>query len=318
MSTVGVFMPLPPKGPVQPPAESILGQAAQKLAGEGIRVVFGSQLSDGVLTGFTARTLSWAPAETPVKAVYDMWPSYVNEAAWKLGTTGLGEVKLGNPVGFTMMCGDRLQLQRMLEMSGVRMTPVEPKAERFDRALDGWGAGYLKPRFRGMGRRVQHVVKDQDFDRGGEGANQMILQESRGAPAGWDGMVVRLLAQRDVGGGWVFPPSVALRSRGDQVAGSAQDVVADLAAQAVPSGTQVKLRKISDLAVDFLGDDDDIVEMGLDFAIDRFYEPWLIDVESKPKIGLVRLARRQPGRFEAELVELHARPMRYLAMRGKG
>ncbi len=313
MTTIGVLLPLPPGGPPLSPGDSPLGQAAAQLSREGVRVVFGSKLENGSIFGFQARELSWVPVQTRIKGLYDNWPSYIQQDAWRRMLAQAGEkTHIANPVAFTESCGDRLAMQRMLEMCGVQMTPIEAKAKGFRRALAGWGTAFLKPRNRGSFTRVRHISSEEELPTPDQ-TEPMVLQKSHGAPSGWGGMVVRALCQREITGDWVFPTPVAFRSMADHVAGGAKDAVVDPAERALPAQAMKQIAKLSQETVDALCDDHLCVEIGIDFAVDRFFNPWPIDIEAKPKWGLLALARKQPDRWDDEVVAAYARPLRYLA-----
>lgn len=325
--TLGVLVPMLDDGAATPPEALPIGRVALALATEGIDLVFGQLASKQRMTGFRARPGHWeAAASVPVAGAYDRYPSKLDPAGHEALTQALGSLPLVNPLSLTVLCRDKLLCQRHLEAHGVPVPEVEHDPRRFEARLQEWGAAFCKPRYGAFGIGISRVVPGDDLPHEAPGARggppePTLLQRAVPPPAGWAGVSVRVLAQRDVDGRWVVNPMVARRHHSDpvvNVARGAQAAPGDdvLSASTVLLANQAALRTAEALSQH--PDGAWLAELGVDLAIDDAGVPWVIEVNSRPRGRLESLARAFPDRYGAAHLAACARPLRFLAARAGG
>lgn len=297
------------------PEDLPVGRAALRLEAEGVRVVFGSRAEEGRLIGHIAEAGHWRPAQAPVLAAYDRYPSQTDPEGHARLLEALG-APTHNPVAPILLCRDKLASQRWLEGCGVPMPELEADPDHFAERLEAWGAGFLKPRYGAFGRGVRRVMPGDALPAWGPGAvpgvdEPLLLQRAVTAPQGWAGISVRVLVQRE-GDDWLAEQPVARRSETDPVVNAARgaevvpaEVVADaevLRAQAVEVAR----------AVERSPDGDGVIELGVDLVVGEDGRAWVVEVNSRPRGRLAALAATDP-RWEEAHTEACARPLRWLA-----
>lgn len=310
--------------PAAPSAKPI-GRAAQRLAQEGITVLFGSNL-----TG-PRRAHAWIVDPTqdrwlrvedhPIDAVHDRFPSQTLPILHQNALGLLEGCPIGNPLPIILLCRDKLETQALLTHAGLEMPAVERDPARFSNTLERWGSGFLKPRYGALGRGVTRVTPGAPLPAQGEGALQgvlepLFLQRAVPPPPGLAGCALRLLAQRQTPDRWHLNPAVARLSERDPVANVARGARAAVAADICDASTLEAARSITLKVCKVLSDlrrGDEIVELGVDFAVDVEGQPQLLEVNTKPAGRLYALADADPERFSEMHVEACARPLRYLA-----
>jgi len=309
------------EGAPPPPDEAPIGRAAQQLAREGLRIIFGQSVVDGKASGLEIHRGRWrAVSEVPVRAVHDRFPSQTWPDTFARAREGIGDIPLGNPFDITLLCRDKLACQRVLEAAGVPMPAVEGDPTRFEARLERWGAAFLKPRHGAMGRGVQRVTVGDPLPARGPGARRgenddLILQKAVLPPEGWAGIAVRALFQRGVGCCWQALPPVARCSQHDPVANVARGAVAQPGAELLDPTTLEAIERVGLAACHALAMGPGgarIVELGLDFAIGPEGTPHLIEINSRPRGRLEALADRDPS-WMTQHIDACARPLRYLA-----
>ncbi|MBX2802698.1 MAG: hypothetical protein KTR31_33770 [Myxococcales bacterium] len=306
------------------PEDRPIGRAALMLEAEGLVVVFGHDARDGRLWGARARPGHWEPASAmSVCAAFDRFPSRTRPAAYAELRDGLAGVPLANAPALVELCADKLSCQRAL--GDLPMPEVQADPAQFETQLREWGAAFLKPRFGAFGRGVQRVVPGDALPAIGPGAVEgesepMLLQRALDAPAGWAGVACRVLVQREIGGGFAVRVPVVRRSRSDPVVNAARgaEVVPIQQAFADQADAVAELAHQAAERLGALPGGDLLVEIGVDVVIDGARQPWIIEVNSRPRGRLEALARSDPQRFEQAHVAACAAPIRWLAHRFGG
>ncbi|NOY27238.1 MAG: ATP-grasp domain-containing protein [Oligoflexia bacterium] len=317
---IAVLVPTRPGPPTDRPRDRPIGRAALALHREGITVVFGDQVRQGRLVGHIARADRWEAADLAPAAFYDRFPSQGRADVYAAMVANLGGKALANPPRITALCRDKLRTQQAMASADVPMPPLEHDPQRFADRLAEWGAAFLKPRFGSLGAGVRRVVPgdplparvrallDQDED--------AILQCAVSPPPGLAGRSVRVLAQRKADGGWVQSLGVARESATDPVVNASRGARLRLAADVLDAHTQAAVAELVDRACRALGatpGGDLAIEFGVDVVIDDQARPHLIEINSRPRGRLEKLAEIDPARFEAVHLSACMRPIRTLA-----
>lgn len=320
--TIGVLVPSHGEAPTDPPEGRPIGRAALSLSGSGIDVIFGDQVHAGCISGYRAVAGGWEAAESvPLDAAHDRFPSQLRAQRYAAIMQGLGDLTLGNPTAFTMLCRDKLQTQYVLQAQGVQMPPVCGDAESFPERIKEWGSGFLKPRYGALGIGVTRVIPGDPMPPLLPGVvpdrpDPSILQAAIHPPDGWHSRTVRVLIQREPDGGWWSGTPVVRQSRSDHVANAARG------AEVVPGDQALNERTLNrlDSATHALCDALDVIdphglalEAGADFVLDSAHEPWLIELNSRPRGRMEVLSVHDPGRYEAAHVMACTRPILRLA-----
>lgn len=317
---IGVLVPTFPGPPQQPPEQRPLGRAALALADEGIVLVMGDTVRQGHMIGHIARPGGWEPADLPAAAFYDRFPSQRRASVYANIVANLAGRPLGNSPQTTALCRDKLATQRALEAAGLQMPAVEDDPDRFASRLADWGAAFIKPRFGALGAGVRRVQPGDPLPARLrallDDEEPALLQRAVPPPAGLAGRSVRVLAQRDVDGSWVQAPGVVRDSHDDPVVnaargaqvGVAQDLLAPHSLRAIAAAVDATCRAIADRPGGDLA-----LELGVDLVLDPDGVPHLIEVNSRPRGRLEKLADRAPARFGDLHVAACARPIRTLA-----
>ena len=323
-SVIGVLVPFKPKreAPNTRPISSAISDDF------GFTVVFGSELkviSNTVhIVGFTAENNRWIPRSLPVSVLHDRFPSQVRLDQYQQILTRMRDIPMGNPVSITMLCRDKIRCQKWLEPV-LPMPPVLEDYSKFSSTLSHWKAGYLKPRFGALGTNVLFVGKNHQLPQYLPGVvphklEPTILQKAIKPPRSWSGLCVRQLISRKQNGDWHCYPGVLRRSRTDSVVNVARGAEAVLAEENLSGECMEKITQLSVIAAQRLEAYDGgqwAVEFGIDFVIDEHYNPWLIEVNSRPRGRLEVLSKVDPARFS----ELHQQavmsPIIYLNEKSK-
>lgn len=321
--TIGVLIVVDPTRPMRRPSTQPIGRAAKVLAEHGIDVLIGDRAREGHMSGFVLDPSAdtWRRVDdVPVAGVYDRYTSQKRPEQHASLLAALGGVPVGNPEGTTLLCRDKIASQRLLE-TVVPMPELLTEHQAYEARLAAWGAGFLKPRYGAYGRGVTHVTPGDPLPRVGpstlpEILEPLLLQRAVPAPEGWGGVSVRQLAQRRPDGSWTLPPAVARRSPTDPVVNVHRGAEPAPAEDVLSPATMETLRAHVTAGCECLADRDDggtLLELGWDAVIDPAGEPWIIEVNSRPRGRLECLAAADPARFEAAHIEACARPLRYLA-----
>lgn len=315
MTTIGVLLPDQGAPPSQPPEALPLGQAALRLESEGVTVIFGGRAHGGRLVGLRATPGRWVPAEAPVGAVYDRFPSLSRPGARSALDAGLGPVPCANPSALVALCQDKLACQRVLEGARVPQPDLEEDPSRFVERLAAWGAAFLKPRYGAFGRGVRRVVPGDPLPARGEGSvagvvEPLLLQRAVPPPPGWAGISLRALVQRE-GSAWIALPIAARRHRTDPVVNAARGADVVPAEDVLDPTTLALARERALAAAEALGDDPFALELGVDLVVGEV--PVVIEVNGKPRGRLANLAAGWPDRFGLAFEEAALRPLRELA-----
>ena len=118
--TIGVLVPTHGQAPTDPPETRPIGRAALSVATDGVDVVFGDAVREGCISGYRAIPGGWEPVDSvPFDAIHDRFPSQLRAQRYAEILQGVGDLPMGNPVAFTMLCRDKLKTQRVLEAQGV-------------------------------------------------------------------------------------------------------------------------------------------------------------------------------------------------------
>lgn len=296
------------------PEQRPLGRAALALEDEGVCVLFGDQVEGAGAQGWRARPGRWVPADSgAIDAVHDRYPSEGRRGEWLQLRAELAGIPMGNPGALTLLCKDKLLLQRLLEEGGIELPEVEGSPERFDDCLDAWGAAFLKPRRGSLGEGVQRVAAGQRLPPCPAG--DWVLQRAVSPPPGLAGLTLRILAQRESSSDWWLGPIVARRSTTDPVVNAARGADVLPASEAVSEAAQAEVRERTRAVARCLAAQEQgelLVELGLDFVVDAGGRPHLIEVNSCPRGRLLFLARQDSERYGALHQQACERPLRRL------
>jgi glutathione synthase/RimK-type ligase-like ATP-grasp enzyme len=288
------------------------------LANRGLDLIFGDQLSDGHMSGFRATTAAWEPVHNiRLDGAHDRFPSQLRAQRYSEIQAGLGDVVMGNPLGFTMLCRDKLKSQRKLESIGVSMPELITKPEAFESALKRWGSGFIKPRYGALGIGVARVVPGDALPKTIPGmvqdnAEPALLQQAISPPDGWASRTVRVLLQRQPHGDWVQATPVVRQSRIDPVANAARGAQVVAGPWVLDTQTLNQITETSTTianALDELEDSDWILEAGIDLVLDQDHHPWLIEINSRPRGRMEMLADTNPDKYLAAHIAAAARPI---------
>ncbi|MEL6345588.1 MAG: YheC/YheD family protein [Myxococcota bacterium] len=326
LPTVGVLVPTYPGTPT-PPAERPVGRAALQLREEGVSVLFGDQVfrRDGQIwmSGLAALPDRWEPAERPIAALHDRFPSQRRAAQYRAVLAQLDGLPMGNPESLTLLCRDKAACQRYLEQSAptLPMPALVTNPDVFEDHLSAWKAGFLKPQYGALGVSVQRVHPGDPLPRMLPGVVEgieepTILQRAVAPPPGWAGRSARVLCQREPDRRWHQCEPAVRESRDDYVVNAARGATVRPGSQALSPDAADALHTICQQTLDALAqhpDGDLLVEVGLDVVFDAAEQPWLIEVNSRPRGRLEVLAARDPARFAQAHRDACARPLRALA-----
>lgn len=320
--TIGVLVPIWDQQPTTPPSQRAIGRLAQRLEQNGIRLVFGSESGLNGLSGWRVSGDKWM--QTPMAAVhalYDRFPDQSQPEAYDRVRQNLADVPIFNAPSFTHLCRDKWALQQHLVHARIPMPEMVLMPAQFERALQQWGRAFLKPRYGSLGRGVRLVASASALSEAlmndpHPSYGPPVLQRAVIPPKGWGGVCIRVLMQRESGGGWVANPGVARCSDVDPVVNAARGAHVSLASNFLSSEgarrLQELLRSIG-AVFDTHKDSENILEMGIDFVVDPDGCPHLIEINGKPKGRLAWLAKQQPDRFEGVHADAVARPFRRIA-----
>jgi glutathione synthase/RimK-type ligase-like ATP-grasp enzyme len=322
--TIGVLVPTNGTSPQASPNERPIGRAALLLATEGIDVIFGDTLRQGCIDGYRATPSGWqAVQRVAVDAIHDRYPSQIRSDHFRGIQTETNGVPMGNPLEFTMLCRDKIESQRRLEALGVPMPSVCEEPSEFSDRIHQWTTGFLKPRYGALGIGVRCVTASEPMPSELPGvvpgrADPAILQQAIRPPSGWASRTVRVLLQRTVSGGWFQGTPVVRQSRNNPVANAAQgaEVVSGHGTLSTDclEAIHSTVGQIAE-AFDRLPEAALMVEAGVDLVLDSEMQPWLIEVNSRPRGRMEILASTDPRSYQAAHVEACARPIRVLAHR---
>ena len=289
----------------------------------GITVVFGSELSvisnTVHMDGVTVSDGRWKSECLAVSAIHDRYPSQIRSTQYRKVLSCLGDTPMGNPLSITLLCRDKIRCQRWLE-TVVPMPPVLEDHSLFNRAMKEWHKAYLKPQFGALGTNVHFVQAGEQLAEFLPGvvphkAEPTILQKAITPPRDWAGLCVRQLISRAPDGGWKCYPAVLRRSRTDSVVNVARGAEAVLAEDHLSAECMERIIALSVHAARRLEEHEDgewAVEFGIDFVIDEHYNPWLIEVNSRPRGRLEVLSQVDPMRFAALHHQAVISPIIYL------
>ena len=313
MLTIAALMELRPGSEGRTPPDSDFGRAARALRGEGIRVLVagpeGVRLrADGAeVEGWEVQPDRWARAGPfPLEGVFNRLPSRGNRWQGLLSDLAARGVPAGNPAAMNQLALDKLTSLQRLAAAGLPVPPVEHRESHFARMLERWGACMAKPRYGSFGRDVQRVTAVDEIVAGGpRDDGPLLLQRAIDPPPGpYRGICVRSLCQRAVNGEWRSAGRVARVSRRDFVANvsrGARGIPMSRLACEVEAAADLdgRLAELERGVVDVLlglsgGDAGSLLEVGVDWVVDRDGEPWLIEINGKPG-GRLRVLAELPG-----------------------
>ena len=320
--TIGVLVPTHGQTPTDPPETRPIGRAALSVATDGVDVVFGDAVREGCISGYRAIPGGWEPVDSvPFDAIHDRFPSQLRAQRYAEILQGVGDLPMGNPVAFTMLCRDKLETQRVLEAHGVPMPAVCGDPQHFSAQLAAWGTGFIKPRYGALGIGVTRVQPGDPLPVELPGVvpqrpDPSILQAAIAPPEGWASRTVRVLIQRTPEGGWWSGTPVVRQSREDPVANAARGAQVASGDQVLEEETLARLRIATDAlchALDGIDPGGLALEAGADFVLDTNHRPWLIELNSRPRGRMEVLSAHDPERYQAAHIMACARPILRLA-----
>lgn len=315
---IGVLAPRIRRDPGHP-ADWPIGRAALALEREGVGVMIGDRAEEGGLVGVRATAHGWRETTGRVVGVYDRFPSRSRAADHRTLRSALDAEVWVNAPPIVELCADKVACQRWLE-AVVPMPEIETDPDRFAARLATWRAAFAKPRFGAFGAGVERVTVGMTVTAERESsvpgvAEPTILQRAVPPPAGFAGVAVRVLVQREATGGWWVGPAVVRHHRTDPVVNAARGAaVSD--ARGLLFLDEPDLQQIAETTAHRLAEapaGDRLVEIGVDIVIDEARRPFVIEVNSRPRGRLEVLAQGDPDRYRALHLAACARPLRWLA-----
>ncbi len=303
------------------PQDRPMGAAAQRLAEQGIGVVFGDQLHKGVAVGMRADGSRWVEVEVPVCAVQDRYPSQSRAQQWERLHSAATEaaVPVGNGRSLTLLCRDKLSCQAVLEEDPhVRLPPVCGDPALMAEQVSAWGGAFLKPRFGALGIGVRRVEPGDDLPTRLPGVvsghtDPTLVQWPVPPPKGCAGRVLRVLAQREPDQSWTLLPPVLRESSDDPVVNAARGARVEPAEDALPVDIFDDVHdQVQRVCARLGAGHGHALELGIDLALDPDLRPWVLEVNSRPRGRLRVLARQWPGRFAEAHVDAMMRPLETL------
>ncbi len=250
-----------------------LGEAGLGLARQGVEVVCAAP---GEAEGYRPVPGAWEQATVEdIDAVYDR--SHLrprrSQRDWQDR-----RVPVFNPTSFSDLCDDKLAFARFARDRGLPVPRTVPSA---DPTWHGWERAFAKPRHGSRGQGVRAVVP-------GEALHGGVVQE--GVESVVPGQSIRILMQRDAGGGWI---SAGMMDRRSADASAVVSLSTGAVAQPVDPGTARALGPLVDSTADTLDNLEDaerIVEVGVDLVVDRD-GPWVIEWNARPGRSFDRMGR---------------------------
>lgn len=322
--TVAVLVP-----PVQttrpPPTDLPIIRALTSGSKIDAHVVFGFDIYQDMnnvwINGLEIKNNKWIESNRIIDVIHDRFPSQIRKLHFEQMQILTQDILWGNPFETTMLCRDKLLCQQLLESGGCRFPEVIDTHSRFQDALEDWGSAFLKPRFGALGIGVTHVHPGSNLPSTLPSVvphkeDPSLLQRAIQAPKGWSGMSVRQLIQKLPDGSWMPRTPVLRHSKTDPVVNVARGAQASPAATILPSDTIDAIQQQSLLACQILDNQPNgltNVEFGLDFVIDPDFEPWLIEVNSRPRGRLEFLGEQIPAKYRSEHEQACLQPILTLA-----
>jgi len=311
---LGVWVPFRAGGSLGPPESLPLGRAALLLEREhGLTLVLGSPRPQGRFSGVVARPGAWQSVQDlDVHAVYDRFPSASRPGDFAEGRAALGPTLLGNAPEITALCRDKLRCQQVLQAAGLPLPVVTAEREGFAQALEAWGAAFLKPREGSFGRDVRRVEPGDDLPTSGDWVLQRAVEPPERFGAG---LALRVLVQRGRQGQAVVRSPVGRQSDEDPVVNAARGARVlpardlDLGARGLQGIHELAARTLEVLAAVR----EPVLELGVDIVLDAQEQPWILEVNSRPRGRLRALAQQQPERFTQEHAQACVLPFLRLA-----
>ena len=307
--------------PTIPPSQRAIGRVALALAQDGIELIFGCTSTTEGLGGWKVSGDQWVSVPiSPVDALYDRFPDQSQPDVFAELCAHLPQTPIFNAPAFTKICRDKVALQRFLRDASIPMPEMVSAREQFEDALSTWGGAFLKPKFGSLGRGVHFVDSIEALNHAlnveSDQYGPYLLQRAIPPLDGWKGVCVRVLLQRDMEGSWVANPGAARCSATDPVVNAARgaNVVAarDYLSMVGRKQLQECLMGVG-RAFDRHPNRVSILEMGIDFVVDRHGCPHLIEINGKPKGRLAWLAQQQPDAFQAAHTAAMMRPFQCIA-----
>jgi glutathione synthase/RimK-type ligase-like ATP-grasp enzyme len=301
-------------GKPPPPSETPFGRAAMQLEKEGLTIWIAANPNSWM----QADPDGWKPVSpAPVHAVYDRFSSRSLAESYSALNAQMPDCPRGNPADLIRICTDKVATQRALH--NLPMPEIATNPSEFTDQLARWGQGYLKARFGGLGRGIRLVVPGDPLPAWGPGtvrggSEPTFLQRAILPPKGFGSLCVRWLVQRTPGGNWQLLPPVARVSQ-EAVANVHQGAQALPAEDVLPQSALNKGAELVLSAAERLTQlsHGPALEFGVDLLFDGKFNPWLLEVNSRPSGRLSALTARQPKRFSQLAREAALRPLRSLA-----
>ena len=294
-----------------PPEALPMGRAALRLEAEGLPVIFGHEASAGRLRGLRPMPGGWRPVDAPIQGALDRFPSRRQPERYAALIDGLPGVPTFNGPRAIDTCADKLRCASVL--TGPQPEVVSDPTTFADR-LASWGAAFHKPRYGSFGsgvRRVQPGDAVPPEAEGLEGPEPALLQQAVPPPEDWAGVACRVLVQRDADGWWADVP-VARVSREDAVVNAARGAEVRPLHALFPEATDAVRTAALQVAMDLERACGRVVEVGVDIVLDPEHQPWVIEVNVRPRGRLEAIAQHDPDWLEAH-IEACVRPLRAVA-----
>jgi len=311
MTRLGSLFPIRSTAPTLSSPHSPFAMAARTMQEEGIEVL----LTDSPWAGgraFAYENGAWVPADpTGIDGFYHRFPDHSRPNTWSDLLSRLpADAPLVNDPSVVNLCLDKAKAQECLEAAGIPMPPMAV-GPTIAPALAKWRRGVLKPRFGSFGQGIRWLEPGETLP---PYNNEWILQRAVPPPEKVAGVSIRSLVQRTPQG-WVCCPLAVRVSKRDPIVNRARGAEVEPPSY-LPHGVQRQITSLSIAAAEAIAahrGGDACGEVGVDFVLDRDEQPWLIEVNGKPRGRLEVLAERFPHTFRTAHLEAICRPLRWVA-----
>lgn len=203
-------------------------------------------------------------------------------------------VPICNPRVFTELCKDKWEFQKYMLKNGISMPPIAQN--NFQYWIDKWGGKAIaKPRFGSFGVGIELVeFSPSPFRKSVNGVDPTIIQKYIQPPSPYAGISVRQLIQRNTDRSWTFRTTVARFSLDDPIVNAARGADITRAFDILPITCCEKIHSMSKKIAKILGKVSPfVIEVGLDYVIDKNFDPVFIEANAQPKGKLKGLVRNQ-------------------------
>ena len=237
--------------------------------------------------------------EQPVDILFDRYPYQTYKDQDPLKKKSFLDIQnrcvpICNPRFFTEFCKDKWEFQMYMLKNSIPMPAIAQ--DRYQYWIKKWGGiAVAKPRFGSFGAGIELVESSPSpLRKGVNGMDQTIVQKYIQPPDGFAGISVRQLIQRNIDRSWTFRTTVARTSLYDPIVNAARGADIVRAIDILPNTCCEKIQAMSKKIAQILGKlSPFVIEVGLDYVIDKNFNPVFIEANAQPKGKLKGLIKKQ-------------------------